>query len=324
MLQRIREQAGGAGLIVGVIALILAITGAAYAAGKGGLTAKQKKEVEKIAKKFAKQGPQGPQGAAGSNGTNGTNGKDGTNGNNGESVALAAASGCEGVKVSVGGTSKEVCDGEEGEPGEPGSSVELLGSFTGAQEVPPNEGPCNGAGGSEYEVEGSGTENIVCNGEKGEQGSPWAVAGVLPPSTNPNCPEIGFETEIHGCSETGAYAFSGTAADTEGVYAQISFPIQLSSPLESGEVHFVTKEDFVNETVPPECPGSQNFPRALPGNLCVYESAAGRTVNATFDGIFTPTNEANEEEGASRTGAVLRFTMSGVGFGSGSWAVTAP
>ncbi|MCW2987260.1 MAG: hypothetical protein JWM24_198, partial [Solirubrobacterales bacterium] len=49
--RRLREPFGKAGLTVGVIALVMALVGGAYAAGA--LTGKQKKEVEKIAKKFA-------------------------------------------------------------------------------------------------------------------------------------------------------------------------------------------------------------------------------------------------------------------------------
>jgi len=99
----LREPFGKAGLTVGVIALVFAMLGGAYAAGT--LTAKQKKEVTKIAKKYAgkdgatgPQGPQGlqgpkgdpgvkgdtgPQGAPGVAGTNGTNGTNGTDGEDG-------------------------------------------------------------------------------------------------------------------------------------------------------------------------------------------------------------------------------------------------
>ncbi len=78
-VRAIREPFGKAGLTVAVVALVMAMVGGAYAAGK--LTSGQKKEVEKIAKKFA--GKPGLAGAAGTNGTNGTNGKPGTNGKEG-------------------------------------------------------------------------------------------------------------------------------------------------------------------------------------------------------------------------------------------------
>jgi hypothetical protein len=75
MISSMRERFGTAGLIVAIFALVVALSGGAYAASGGGLTGKQKKEVEKIAKKFA-----GKPGPAGANGTNGANGANGTNG----------------------------------------------------------------------------------------------------------------------------------------------------------------------------------------------------------------------------------------------------
>jgi collagen triple helix repeat protein len=88
------EPFGKAGLTVAICALVLAMVGGAYAAGK--LSSGQKKEVEKIAKKFAgKPGATGPAGAAGPAGPAGAAGKNGAPGEAGEK-------------------------GEKGEPGEPG------------------------------------------------------------------------------------------------------------------------------------------------------------------------------------------------------------
>jgi hypothetical protein len=113
---------------VAIVALVAALTGAAFAAG-GGLTGKEKKEVKKIAKKFAGKpgapgapGPTGPQGAAGKDGANGTDGTNGTNGTNGKSVVLtteAAGANCPdgGTKVEVEGSAaskKYLCNGETG------------------------------------------------------------------------------------------------------------------------------------------------------------------------------------------------------------------
>jgi hypothetical protein len=94
-IRAITEPFGKAGLIVAVIALVLALTGAAFAAT--GLNGKQKKEVEKIAKKFAgkpgaagAQGPAGPAGPAGAAGKDGANGKDGAAGSPGKAGATGA------------------------------------------------------------------------------------------------------------------------------------------------------------------------------------------------------------------------------------------
>jgi Collagen triple helix repeat (20 copies) len=84
--RRMREPFGKAGVAIGVLALVFAMLGGAYAAS-GGLSGKQKKEVTKIAqteaKKFAKAGKTGPAGPAGAAGKEGAKGADGTNGSNG-------------------------------------------------------------------------------------------------------------------------------------------------------------------------------------------------------------------------------------------------
>ncbi len=139
-----RLEASGPGVTLAVIAIVLALTGGAFAAA-GKLTGPQKKEVEKIAKKFAgkrgKPGATGPAGKDGTNGANGTNGKDGTNGKNGEN----------------------------------GKSVVVNPEAKGAN--------CQ-EGGVSVEVAESGSKKFVCNGlkgEAGEEGSPWTAGGTLPP-----------------------------------------------------------------------------------------------------------------------------------------------
>jgi Collagen triple helix repeat (20 copies) len=88
MYQRYKERFGTAGVVVGVIALVLALAGGAFAAG--GLTAVQKKQVIKIAKQYAGQdgtpgapGPQGPKGEPGAKGDTGPQGKQGETGQEG-------------------------------------------------------------------------------------------------------------------------------------------------------------------------------------------------------------------------------------------------
>ena len=90
MLTRLHDRIGTAGLIVAVVALVAALSGAAFAAS-GGLTAKQQKEVKKIAKKFAGKpgatgpaGAQGPVGAPGKEGARGPAGAPGLTGPQGE------------------------------------------------------------------------------------------------------------------------------------------------------------------------------------------------------------------------------------------------
>jgi hypothetical protein len=126
-IRAIGEPFGKAGLLVACIALVLATTGAAFAAGK--LTGGQKKEVEKIAKKFAGKpganGSPGAQGPAGPDGKVGASGSNGTPGTPGKGVVVSTASGAEcpggvsGTKFEVegSGTSSHVCNGKNGTTG---------------------------------------------------------------------------------------------------------------------------------------------------------------------------------------------------------------
>jgi len=91
MISRIHSKLGTAGLVVAIVALVVALTGVAFAAG--GLTKQQEKQVKKIAKKFAgkdgapgatgPQGPAGPQGSKGDKGDQGGQGIQGKQGNQG-------------------------------------------------------------------------------------------------------------------------------------------------------------------------------------------------------------------------------------------------
>lgn len=129
MLTRLRKQLGPAGFAVAIVAMVLALGGAALAA-KGALTGKQKKEVEKIAKKYAGKpgapgatgpaGPVGPKGDAGPKGDTGAKGDTGDAGTAGKSVGVssiaAGGSKCEGragaeVKQEGAGSGTAVCEG---------------------------------------------------------------------------------------------------------------------------------------------------------------------------------------------------------------------
>ena len=86
MLRRFRDRFGTAGLVVAIMAMVVALGGTALAAS-GALTGKQKKEVTKIAKKYAGKpgapgatGPAGPQGPAGPKGDRGDKGEQGERG----------------------------------------------------------------------------------------------------------------------------------------------------------------------------------------------------------------------------------------------------
>jgi hypothetical protein len=103
MIHRIHRQLGSAGLVVAMMALIVAFAGSAFAAKKV-FTKQQEKQIVKIAKKYAGKdgapgvaGPQGPAGPAGAKGGSGALGPEGPEGEQGEP-------GLEGSPWTAGGT----------------------------------------------------------------------------------------------------------------------------------------------------------------------------------------------------------------------------
>jgi hypothetical protein len=116
-IRALHEPFGKAGLTVAILALVLAMGGAAFAAS-GSLSGKQKKEVQKIAKRYAKAGVAGGTGAAGPAGKNGARGAEGLSGSDGVGVTTAAASSAEcpsgGIKVSSASGKSKVCNGTTG------------------------------------------------------------------------------------------------------------------------------------------------------------------------------------------------------------------
>jgi hypothetical protein len=288
MLSLLRNRFGIPG-VISLIALVFAMLGGAYAAnnsGGGKATASAK----------AKKGPRGPKGPAGPAGPAGSAGPQGPAGASG-------AKGDTGAKGDKGDTGNPGSPGTSGPPGVDGKNVVFVGSFSGAEEEPPNEGSCDGAGGSEYETEES-VSNVICNGAQGKDGSPWTAGGALPP----------------GATETGAWAFNGTEADTEGIWVPVSFNVPLPTELSEEEVHYQSDGDFGTF-----CKGFATAPKPEPGNFCVY-FLSGAPVNASLLDISQPVFPG--EPGVSKTGALLRFSFSGspgeVAYGSGSWAVRAP
>src|SRR4051794_22629254 len=79
MFSKIHQKLGTAGFAIAIVALIVALGGAAYAAMPG-LNSKQKKEVKKIAKQLVAPGPAGAVGPAGAKGDAGAMGSAGDSG----------------------------------------------------------------------------------------------------------------------------------------------------------------------------------------------------------------------------------------------------
>ncbi len=115
MLSRIREHLGGAGLVVAVVALVVALAGGAIAAnggsgdGKATASAKAKKGPRGPKGPKGDTGPAGPAGPAGAKGDSGAAGSNGSNGADGKAGATGATGlqgiqGIQGIKGATGPT----------------------------------------------------------------------------------------------------------------------------------------------------------------------------------------------------------------------------
>lgn len=275
MFSMLRNRLGVPG-IISVIALVFAMMGGAYAAsdnGGGNATASAKKKAA------PQRGPRGPKGAKGDPGPAGPQGLPGANG----------AAGAKGDAGANGATGAKGDPGAKGADGADGDSVVLV-----------NESPTSCAdGGFTYEVEGSGEENEVCNGEAGETG----FTATLPP----------------GKTETGSFGALVEAIappDPSNALGAISFAIPLAQPIGETHVHMINPGD----TVPSECnSGTPAAPKAAPGALCIYNSpASGVPASGVYksSGFFEP--------GASVAGAVVVGSgeLAGPPFFMGTYAVT--
>ena len=234
MYRRFKDRFGTAGVVLGVIAIVLAIGGSAIAAS--GLNGKQKKEVKSIAKSF--QGT-GPAGAAGAAGTNGTNGKDGTAGAPGK-------------------------DGEDGQDGAAGKSVVVGTTSAGC----PGSNP---AGGVTVEVEGnSASKKTACNGK---EGSPWTAGGTLPvgstetgvystPSVSTPLGPVGSMNNGEGASVPVSFSIPTATAPTF-----VFVPGVAGAALGEGEFGADAGAGCPGVT-------AAGIPQAASGKFCVYGFAA--------------------------------------------------
>ena len=145
MFSRLHQHFGTAGMILAIMALVVALAGGAYAASNAG-------SGDAAASAKAKKGPRGPKGPKGDTGAQGPEGKQGQAGANG----------------------KDGTNGTNGDKGANGTSV------TSTEFATSEEGHCT-EGGSKFVV-GAG-KTYACNGVKGDQGDPgdpWTAGGTLP------------------------------------------------------------------------------------------------------------------------------------------------
>jgi len=140
MFSKLHERLGTAGLVVAVIALVVALGGTAVAA----LNGSEKKEVKKIATKIAKKyaGEDGKDGTNGINGAPGAQGPAGPKGDTGPKGATGAA-GTAGTAGATGATGLKGATGATGATGAGTTGVTGVTGPTGfsgfTETLPPGE-----------------------------------------------------------------------------------------------------------------------------------------------------------------------------------------
>jgi hypothetical protein len=396
LFQRLRKRLGanGPGLTVAVVAMLVALTGGAFAAS-GALTSKQKKEVTKIAKKFAgvpgapgATGPVGAKGDQGPAGKEGLAGKNGGSGTNGKNVIVTSIPSGEVVCNERGGAlveeegappGAEVCNGTSGQDAGFNYlfSSNTAGTDPGSGKLALNNASANAASAifiSQTDGDANGLANIIAGWLTGattvgtllvrKAGAPgvfaqYTIKGgiVCTPEQQTNNPtqcamtNEGSYDKINvtfvkgngvfadgdqitaaywasgsgilapGAIETGAWAFTGTEADEEGIRVPISFAVPLKANLGEAEVHFASDADFTTF-----CKGNLGNPILEPGQLCVYVNGSDEfpAKGTALKGIFPVADPdgLGGLKGASKAGAVLSFEPpSGIAAGAGVYAV---
>jgi Collagen triple helix repeat (20 copies) len=236
-----------------------------------------------------KQGPPGPRGKQGKPGKAGPAGPQGP----------AGAPGAKGDPGAQGPQGLPGDEGPEGPAGPAGDSVEVTPIAVGAVK-------CEERGGANLKVKGeAGTGTDICTGKKGDAGpagSPWTAGGILPV----------------GATQTGTWAFNGNAG--EEVWVPIAFSIPVKANMTEAKVFFGNQSE---EPFHSNCPGAVSVPQAPNERLCVYLEGTLAELTSNQNATFVEISRiSGAAPGANPAGALLKFTMTGTGHVSGSWAVT--
>lgn len=285
MFHKVRERLGSAGLAVAIVALIVALSGGAYAATATNSAKKPAKGLTKaqvMALIKANPGPQGPQGlpgpsgGAGAKGDLGTPGSQGNKGDTGTSITL--------TPIGLGG---------------PTSKCEGLGGATLKE---------NAAPGAEKDI-CTGKKGI--QGDKGDPGDPWSVGGVLPPG----------ESETGAWAFTAADDDVEIAVPISFPIPLLGEPNE--EALEADDVHFQSEGDFSTECPLPGSVTEPKAP--VGKLCIFYNSFGGAPVNATFTRISKLNLFEEPGASNSGAILQFAFSGAGgeLAHGNGSWAVTA-
>jgi len=136
-------------------------------------------------------------------------------------------------------------------------------------------------------------------GPKGEQGPAGPFPSTLPAGQT-----------LTGAYEADGADYSNTATAIAGASISFQFPLA-AAPVP----HFIA----AGATPPAQCPGTVTHPKALSGNLCVYEGGLQEVKEVNIYEPATGTPDAS----AFGAGLVVTSTLKeGHFYSNGTWAVT--
>lgn len=198
----------------------------------------------------------------------------------------------------------------------------------------------NGANGGQGPAGATGAAGP--QGPAGPQGAPGVPGKDGKEGKEGKGGTTGFtETLPSGMTETGTWSARFEAVAEGNTTSAISFAIPLVAPLGETAVHYLPVEpcngltgeeltacEAAEKEREAVCPGNAEEPKAVAGNLCVYEGVLrGPEGGAAFISKITPPANV-KEEGAGTSGAIAEIHFAGpeeeFALFQGSWAVTAP
>lgn len=285
MFHKVRERLGSAGLAVAIVALIVALSGGAYAATATNSAKKPAKGLTKaqvLALIKANPGPPGSPGAPGPAGGAGPKGEQGVAGSK----------------------------GDPGSKGDAGTGIKLT-------PIPVGAGGCSQLGGATLEENASpNAKKDICNGAKGAQGDkgdpgdPWSVGGVLPPG----------RSETGAWAFTAADDDAEIAVPISFTIPLPGEPTE--EEFAEDDVHYQDDADFAT-ACPAGSAGEPKAPPGK--LCVFYNSFGGAPVNATFTRISKLNLFETPGVSNSGAVVQFAFSGAAgeLARGSGSWAVTA-
>ena len=271
--------------VVATLAMVFAMTGGAYAAGKYLITSTKQIKPSVLSSLKGKAGHAGANGAQGPAGPAGPGGPQGPAGPGGAAGAAGAT-------------------------GENGASVT-------SAEVAKSSSTCSKQGGSEFTAS-EGKKTTACNGK---EGSPWTAGGTLPSGKTETGTWSFWLKEAYG---TGQVLGEPVAVASFPIPLAAALSRGHAHFINENGLEFNLKEEEVPPTecgsgIGPEVNASN--PQAKPGNLCIYAGKLHNAVSVT-ELVNAPGGGSGGEAGT--TGAVVSFSFTGeTQSGVGTWAVTA-